>query len=86
MANIMKAGGGVTGTQTKRAPTGYYLYRDGSSRWGVGVWYGDNLYPKLITKQEHEMDLEKKLMLWAEYEKETEGKKRDSEKLQIDPT
>jgi hypothetical protein len=85
MANVMKSGGGITGVQVERAPTGYYLYRDGSSRWGVGVWYGDKLYPKMITEKEHNMGLEEKLKLWGEYEKAIEeNKKKDSEKPQTE--
>ena len=68
--------------QVDKAAHGYYMYADGTSRWGIGVMRG-NETPILVPTEIHNADEEKKLQFYKDTiaaDQEKQAKKDEEER------
>lgn len=68
----------VAPVQVKESAHSYWLYEDGSSFWGTGVWHGE--WPVRITEELHKKSVEEKKIWYTNYMK----KKAEEAKAKAD--
>ena len=65
MPKKAKSGSRTAARKDNEVTQGYYVYSNGDSNWGDGIWHGS--HPLLATKEVHNKTVEEKIA-WFEIE------------------